>query len=324
MTLISPLASQGWSKPPPSYPNQTAPDHGGGGQGGVSTDKPTQSPTSSDNSANSQQQGSTTLWDNVNMFYTKYPYLSAFVTVSIKAALADGLAQANEFNPKFNPWRNLAFFLYGGLYQGCAQNWIYNVWFPQMFGNGADFFTVLKKVCFDSMVITTIICLPSAYILKAIVFQYGPWEAWIRYYTDITENGLFFYYWTLWIPVQSCTFSIVPEQFRILFIAVVSFFWVIILSTISAKGDAQRNNKLKEEEAGAAGSSVMMNPMREERDISYIKYQKQPIRSPAPRRTGTSPAGGRGNGDDRDRRSPIGGTDDIEVPPERQSLTIAI
>ena len=286
------VSSQGWSKPPPSYPNQTAPDPrnpGSGGGGGMDNniEKTTHSPTTSDHSENNQNGGNSNFWDEVNMFYEKDPYLSAFITVSVKAALADGLAQANEFNPKFNPMRNLAFFLYGGLYQGCAQNWIYNVWFPQMFGDGTDFYTVWKKVCFDSFVITTLICLPSAYILKAIVFQYGLKEASIRYYTDITENGLFFYYWSLWIPVQSLTFSVVPEHLRILFIAVVSFFWVIILSTVSNKGDQQRNLKLKEETDAAANDGVCLsNPEQKKRNISYIDGKKQSINNISPRRVG--------------------------------------
>lgn len=36
----------------------------------------------------------------------------------------------------------------------------------------------------------------------------------------------------LWGPVQRLTFSIVPDHLRITFIAAVSFFWLIILSTI--------------------------------------------------------------------------------------------
>jgi hypothetical protein len=249
---------QHWSKPPPSYPNQTAPDASNPGDGGA-IGRTTQEPLKQ----------TPTLWDNINEFYINYPYLSSFVTVSVKASLADGLAQANDYSPKFNPWRNLAFFLYGGLYQGCAQYWIYNEWFPQMFGSSTDFLTVLTKVCFDSFVITTTICLPSAYILKAIVFQYSLHEAWLRYYIDITENGLFLYYWALWMPVQSLTFSIIPEHLRILFIAIISFFWVIILSTISSKGDRQRNNKINEEEA--IKEEERRNPMHN------LQYSKQGV-----------------------------------------------
>ena len=303
------MSSQGWSKPPPSYPNQTAPDPRHPGQGdGHSVVVPTHSPTILDDIVNYEQTEPTNFWNNVNNFYENYPYLSAFVTVSVKAALADGVAQANELNPKFNPWRNLAFFLYGGLYQGCAQNWIYNVWFPMLFGTSSDFYTVLRKVCFDSLVITTVLCLPSAYILKAMVFQYDLYEAWIRYYTDITENGLFFYYWSLWVPVQCLTFSIVPEHLRILFIAVVSFFWVIILSTVSQKGDQQRNLKMKEEEnESKSGSISMTNPANEVRNMSYIKYEKQLTRKPSPRRIINLPT--------------MRGDRSIENTAERQSLT---
>lgn len=54
----------------------------------------------------------------------------------------------------------------------------------------------------------------------------------------MTENGLLTKYFLLWGPVQCITFSIVPEHLRVSFIAVVSFFWLIILSSVSARPKA--------------------------------------------------------------------------------------
>jgi hypothetical protein len=59
-----------------------------------------------------------------------------------------------------------------------------------------------------------------------------------RYVGDIKNHGLLKKYVALWGPVQCLTFSVVPEHFRVTFIAVISFFWVIILSSITSKAEA--------------------------------------------------------------------------------------
>lgn len=59
-----------------------------------------------------------------------------------------------------------------------------------------------------------------------------------RYWHDVRRNGLWTKYFALWGPVQCLTFSVVPEHYRVSFIACVSFFWLIILSTISSKNEA--------------------------------------------------------------------------------------
>lgn len=103
------------------------------------------------------------------------------------------------------------------------------------FGSGTELSVVAVKVCFDLFVQTTILTLPIAYLTKAAIFRYSVKEGLQRYWEDITTHGLLLKYFALWGPVQCLTFSIIPEQFRVGWIAVVSFFWLIILSTISAK-----------------------------------------------------------------------------------------
>jgi hypothetical protein len=76
---------------------------------------------------------------------------------------------------------------------------------------------------------------PIAYISKALIYRYSFKEAFRRYKEDIQEHGLLTKYFSLWFPVQCLTFSVVPEHFRVTFIACVSFFWLIILSSIASK-----------------------------------------------------------------------------------------
>lgn len=104
-----------------------------------------------------------------------------------------------------------------------------------MFGTGTTVTVVLSKVLFDLCVQTTLVTLPIAYFTKALIYKYSPREALRRYWDDIRNHGLLKKYFLLWGPVQCITFSIVPEHYRVTFIACVSFFWLIILSTIATK-----------------------------------------------------------------------------------------
>mmetsp|Transcript_28056 Transcript_28056/g.67594 ORF Transcript_28056/g.67594 Transcript_28056/m.67594 type:complete len:279 (-) Transcript_28056:47-883(-) len=199
----------------------------------------------------------------VDTFYKTMPLASAFMTCGVKASLADIVAQkraAKEVaqtaqtddyendtlilgeidSAPFEKRRNLAFFLYGGLYQGMAQEIIFNEAFPIIFGQGTDLQTVFSKVLFDSLVITPLLCLPVAYFVKSVIFQYSFKEAINRYTDDVLKNGLLVKYWSLWSPVQCLTFGVVPQHLRIAWIAFVSFFWLIIFSSISAKGQKER------------------------------------------------------------------------------------
>ena len=197
----------------------------------------------------------------IDVFYKTMPLTSAFVTCGIKASAADFVAQKrsaintdegegvltttdeeilSEITTPFEKRRNFAFLLYGGLYQGMAQEIIFNEVFPKLFGQGTDFFTVLSKVSFDMFVVSPFICLPVAYLVKSVIFQYTVGEALARYKDDVMNNGLLVKYWSLWGPVQCLTFGVIPVHLRIAFIAVISFFWLIIFSSVAAKGQKER------------------------------------------------------------------------------------
>ena len=110
--------------------------------------------------------------------------------------------------------RNSAFFLYGGLYQGCVQYFLFNECFPVWFGDGSDLGTVATKVVVDQLLLTPFLCLPSAYLFKAIAFNYPLQEGLRRYGAD-ARRDLLVKYWLLWTPVQCLTFGVVPVQWRI-------------------------------------------------------------------------------------------------------------
>jgi len=191
-------------------------------------------------------------------WFQSAPYTSAFCVTALKASLSDVLAQSNELRGSVVPkqphseestekmehkilkeivWqRTLAFLLYGGLYQGCAQYWIFNECFPAWFGDGHDFLTVASEVFMDQFILTPFLCLPIAYLFKvslyriakalaascdlrtspvqAVVFRYSLFEGMQRYAAD-AQRDLLIKYWLLWGPVQCLTFGVVPQQWRI-------------------------------------------------------------------------------------------------------------
>ncbi len=192
----------------------------------------------------------------LNSFFESQPYLASFLTCSVKASTADYIAQRqgdsiedydtlkqansnSDFRADLDVSRNVGFLLYGGLYTGIAQNFLYTVLFPRWFGTEESWSTILCQVLVDNLIFGPLVCLPIAYAFKTAftgnegLTQYTLHEGLKRYGDDILERGLLTKYWSLWIPVQFMTFSVIPSHFRVVFVATVSFFWFFILSTIS-------------------------------------------------------------------------------------------
>uniref|UniRef100_A0A7S2Y6W9 Uncharacterized protein n=1 Tax=Entomoneis paludosa TaxID=265537 RepID=A0A7S2Y6W9_9STRA len=198
----------------------------------------------------------------INSFFQTQPYLAAFLTCSVKASAADLLAQTQEDNATLNEApmamtqqyqddddaplpvdvsRNLGFLLYGGLYSGITQNYLYSVIYPLVIGTDDSLVTLCQQVAVDNLVSAPLLCLPVAYIFKsAFTSSKGlSWDATIqqgleKYVKDVRYQGLLLKYWTLWVPVQFLTFGVIPPHFRVTFVAAISFFWICILSTIAA------------------------------------------------------------------------------------------
>ena len=196
----------------------------------------------------------TSVISNIDTFYKTAPYTAAFMTCGFKASAADLLAQIREVKTSTSTAhessmgeedqqsqekqiefeRNLAFILYGGIYQGMAQYYIYNILFPLWFGTGNDLMSVTIKVAFDMLVISPFLCLPIAYLTKSSIYGKTLKDGLDKYVNDLRYNDLWKTYCSIWLPVQFVTFGIIPQHLRIAFIALVSFFWLIILSTISS------------------------------------------------------------------------------------------
>ena len=172
----------------------------------------------------------------VNTFFLKYPYIAAFTICALKASLADFLVQKktnNDLqksvngstntnnnkmvyggaivqNPSFEFKRNLAFLFYGGAYQGCIQEHIFNHIYPAMFGSGTDLVTVSVKVIFDMFITSPLLCLPVAYIIKGGIYNHSVLHSIKRYIHDIKVNKLMIKNWMgeyILLPIIPYRFS---------------------------------------------------------------------------------------------------------------------
>ena len=204
-----------------------------------------------------------TLLSGIDVFFQTSPYTAAALVCGIKASAADGVAQFQEYKEtrskatttsqrsrsktksesssssssnteeNVDVRRNVAFITYGALYQGITQEFIYNHLYPIWFGTGTGILTVLSKVSFSLLIQTTLLTLPSLYIIKSIIERQSIQQAITKYWYDIQYQQLLQKFYILWGPVLSLTFSVIPQPYRVTFIAIISFFWLIILSGIS-------------------------------------------------------------------------------------------
>lgn len=118
---------------------------------------------------------------------------------------------------------------------GAVQELIYNNLYTYLFGSATTALVVTKKVLFDAVFHNALVCIPMAYAVKAMVFGYSLRTAIKQYIDDVRHHGLLLKYYALWMPVNAMIFTIVPTHYRITVMACVSFFWMIILSTISSR-----------------------------------------------------------------------------------------
>lgn len=189
----------------------------------------------------------------VDTFFETQPYIAAFMLCSFKASAADALAQnmafssstneaseaglspENETEMEIDLVRNLSFILYGGLYQGMGQTFLYSHLYPFLFGAEPTVHSVLAQASMENFVLAPFLCLPTVYTIKSLLQGNDVQAGLEKYWDHIFSQQILFKYWSIWFPVGCFNFGVVPEHLRVPFGAFVSFFWVCILSTVSAK-----------------------------------------------------------------------------------------
>ena len=214
---------------------------------------------------------SETILKGITSFYKTSPYIAAFFTGGIKASLADLVAQKKEGleqrevklptldssekldkdletaavevkNGNVGKYkRNFSFFLFGSIYQGIAVQFIFTRVLEELFGSEKRFKVIIGKILFEQFIISPLLTLPLVYLCKALVYKFSIDQAIKRYVYDVQVNGLLKKFWKFWIPAHFITFGFIPIHFRVVFIASLSFFWMIILSSIISREKASKN-----------------------------------------------------------------------------------
>jgi len=115
---------------------------------------------------------------------------------------------------------------------------LYNRVFPRLFGD-----RVLLMLAFNQLVLTPLLTLPVAYLVKGIVFGNTLRTSMNEYWTDVKQNGLLLAFWKLWTPANYLLFGVVPPHLRITFNASVSFVWTVILSRIANSQKVNKHDK---------------------------------------------------------------------------------
>jgi hypothetical protein len=195
----------------------------------------------------------------LDSFYETQPYVAAFLTCAFKGSVADALAQSkhtfhgtdddctpeNHSIPQIQTKgdteshldyiRNLAFILYGGFYQGMGQTFLYTCLYPTLFGSDPTLSNVLATASMENFVMAPFFCLPCVYTIKSLLEGDSMTAGLEKYWDHIFSQKVLVKYWSLWFPVQTFNFAVVPEHLRVPFGALFSFFWVCLLSTISSQ-----------------------------------------------------------------------------------------
>lgn len=206
----------------------------------------------------------------VNEFFQAEPFLAAFLACSFKASAADFLAQseslassASKQGIKIMPSnqtkdqlkdgmdysRNLAFLLYGGLYQGVFLQFLYTIVYPDLFGLSS--LRIPLSIFTDIFLFGPFVTLPVAYVIRGLVEDTNKDDTLIqsmhmalqKYENHIASQDLLQKYWMVWAPAQTINNCCVPEHLRVLFVAFVSFFWVYLLSALSSSVTSNTTEK---------------------------------------------------------------------------------
>jgi len=164
--------------------------------------------------------------------YKNVPYIMAFGTCFVKGSLADGVTQTKIEEPrngarKFNMKRNVRFATWSGAYCGGVQHFVYNVLYSRLFP-GTHLAHRVSATLVDTAIHGPMIYLPTYYISKSYLTGGTATDGLNEYSGNLRD--IVISYWKVWCPTVLVTMTIMPMEFRILFISGVSLFWLMLLS----------------------------------------------------------------------------------------------
>ena len=175
-------------------------------------------------------------------FFKAYPLKASIATCAFNSVMADTISQVQSKNKGDSvsnlEWRqSFSSITYGALILGIGSNLVYTKLLPALFpGNGAR--AILSQACVDNFVCAPLVWLPPAYMIKAAFLRQPVLEALKTYVQAVRKEKLLVRYWSMWLPAQTFTFSVVPKHLRVLCTAAFSFVWFLILTKMTSKKTA--------------------------------------------------------------------------------------
>eukprot|EP01084_Bolivina_argentea_P005988 11326_1 len=192
--------------------------------------------------------------------YLKNPYRFAFGTMFCKSIIADSFAQlvleknishtrkaknvsqkrldsahdtisdVSVHGQRFDFKRMLRFGIWGGLYCGFIEHWIYNVLFTKLWPQPI-LINAFKKMVVDLFIHCPFLYFPVYYIAKSMILGNSISNG-IKQYKD-EWYVVNIECWKIWIPVQFGIFYFCSIPFRLITMGIVSLFWMSYLSFLS-------------------------------------------------------------------------------------------
>ena len=172
----------------------------------------------------------------------RVPLCTAFCTCFLKGSASDLVVQGIlEERPGIDWRRTLSFGVFSGAYLGVGQHFVYNVAFDRIFGPGRDFFTAAKKVSADAFLHVPFLYLPLYYPFEAVATGKGTVRDGLEAYAHDAPRVLSAY-WTTWPAAHFISFTVLPQELRIAFVATLSFLWLCYLSAVSHQPRKNKDN----------------------------------------------------------------------------------
>lgn len=196
------------------------------------------------------------------------PMVTGVAAAAIKGGCADLLSQSLFQEGDYKPLRTAAFALWNASYCGFGVFRMYSVLLPQMWpvrlASGAPHPLAVRHtalcVVFDNFFATPFLCLPTYYLLhgwlESIVEErLRPHAAEgggtpkpvatvvadsLRRYAAEARETLQLS-WTLWIPIHTVTFTLVPVPLRTHWTAAMSFLTLTAMSVLQCSLEARRD-----------------------------------------------------------------------------------
>jgi hypothetical protein len=189
------------------------------------------------------------LWGQLATFPKRKPFMTNLIVATVKTSAADFVVQAGQGKDlkDMDFKRNAVFTVFGFLYLGVAQWFIYVTVFKTLCPHAVRFANLswaeklkdkagqkdlVKQVCLDNFVHYTFIYFPVFYTFKESIQGDGinadmVSNAMAKYKENIVKDNLAM--WALWIPFDVIIYA-VPIWMRLPLNHSVSFAWTMILS----------------------------------------------------------------------------------------------